>query len=244
MKFNNTQKLLAGVVALVFVAGMTSPAFAGSVCTTQETTLDQLLAGQCIIAGDKIFENWRIFFPTVNYDLTNVEVHPVNDDPNNPGLRFVTNNLSVIQDEIKGFQIQYEVSTLSGEPRLNGISLEMTEFTGALFPLVRENMDDPPFEFITVRPEQTFDDFSFDSRNTLSVIIGVDVNGGVAGPIFLQEFVAFYSQIPQNVAGELLPLDSTALFLAGIQSMTVWMIPTVLGLAGAGVYLVKFRARV
>ena len=45
------------------------------------------------------------------------------------------------------------------------------------------------------------------------------------------------------VAGELLPLDSTALFLAGIQSMTVWMIPTVAGLAGAGVYLVKFRAR-
>ncbi len=46
-----------------------------------------------------------------------------------------------------------------------------------------------------------------------------------------------------TVAGQLLPLDSTALFLAGIQSMTVWMIPTVLGLAGAGVYLVKYRAR-
>ena len=47
---------------------------------------------------------------------------------------------------------------------------------------------------------------------------------------------------PTQVAGQLLPLDSTSLFLAGIQSMTVWMIPTVLGLAGAGVYLVKFRA--
>jgi len=45
----------------------------------------------------------------------------------------------------------------------------------------------------------------------------------------------------EQVAGELIPLDSTALFLAGIQSMTVWMIPTVLGLAGVGVYLVKFR---
>ncbi len=45
----------------------------------------------------------------------------------------------------------------------------------------------------------------------------------------------------QKVAGELLPLDSTALFLAGIQSMTVWMVPTVLGLTGVGVYLVKFR---
>ena len=46
----------------------------------------------------------------------------------------------------------------------------------------------------------------------------------------------------QVVAGELLPIDNTVLLLAGIQSMTVWMVPTVLGLAGAGVYLVKFRA--
>ena len=45
-----------------------------------------------------------------------------------------------------------------------------------------------------------------------------------------------------QVAGELLPLDSTALFLAGIQSITVWMVPAIAGLAGAGVYLVKFRA--
>ena len=43
------------------------------------------------------------------------------------------------------------------------------------------------------------------------------------------------------VAGELLPLDSSALMIAGLTSMTVWMIPTVLGLAGVGVYLIKFR---
>jgi len=43
------------------------------------------------------------------------------------------------------------------------------------------------------------------------------------------------------VAGQLLPLDSSALMIAGLTSITVWMIPTVLGLAGAGVYLVKFR---
>ncbi len=45
----------------------------------------------------------------------------------------------------------------------------------------------------------------------------------------------------REVAGELLPLDSTALMIAGLTSMSVWMIPTVLGLAGVGVYLVKFR---
>jgi len=45
-----------------------------------------------------------------------------------------------------------------------------------------------------------------------------------------------------QVGGTLLPISSQSLFLAGIQSMTVWMIPAVVGLAGAGVYLVKFRA--
>ncbi len=43
------------------------------------------------------------------------------------------------------------------------------------------------------------------------------------------------------VAGELLPLDSTALLIGGLTSVSVWMVPTIAGLAGAGVYLVKFR---
>jgi len=44
------------------------------------------------------------------------------------------------------------------------------------------------------------------------------------------------------VAGELLPIMSSALVIAGVSTIAVWMIPTVLGLAGAGVYLVKYRA--
>jgi len=46
---------------------------------------------------------------------------------------------------------------------------------------------------------------------------------------------------PTPVAGELLPLDNSALMIAGLSSMSVWMVPTVLGIAGVGVYLVKFR---
>jgi len=45
-----------------------------------------------------------------------------------------------------------------------------------------------------------------------------------------------------QVAGELLSPDTSALMIAGLTSMSVWMVPTVLGLAGAGVYLVKLRA--
>ena len=37
-----------------------------------------------------------------------------------------------------------------------------------------------------------------------------------------------------TVAGELLPIDSAALFLAGLSSSAVWMIPTLAGIAGAG----------
>jgi hypothetical protein len=43
------------------------------------------------------------------------------------------------------------------------------------------------------------------------------------------------------VGGELLPISSTALFLAGINTIAVWMVPALAGIAGAGVYLVKFR---
>ncbi len=46
-----------------------------------------------------------------------------------------------------------------------------------------------------------------------------------------------------KVAGELLPLDSTALLIGGLSSMSVFMIPAVAGLAGAGIYLIKYRAR-
>jgi hypothetical protein len=46
----------------------------------------------------------------------------------------------------------------------------------------------------------------------------------------------------QQVAGELLPLDSSALLIGGLSSMSVFMIPAVAGIAGAAVYLVKYRA--
>jgi len=54
---------------------------------------------------------------------------------------------------------------------------------------------------------------------------------------FLNECIA-----PIAVGGELLSVNSSALIIAGLTSMSLWMIPTVAGIAGAGIYLVKFRA--
>jgi len=68
---------------------------------------------------------------------------------------------------------------------------------------------------------------------TFTVFLGTE---GVQAEVFQELWI----NEPQ-VAGELLPLDTSALMIAGLTSMTVWMIPAVAGLAGAGVYLVKFR---
>jgi len=247
--FNNTQKLLAGALALVLIAGMTSPAYAEH-CTTEQTTLDQLfLPGGCIIAGDKIFENWELAGTGGDpYDFANVEVIPVNDDPNNPGLRYVTNNLSVVQGGGISWNIHYDVSTLSGDPLIKDYSLELIDFSSddeGAFPNVSEDTV-PSSAFILVDTSQPKLEAFFEPTNAIRVSLTVSLTS-IFGPNSLQEFVALYSQVPPppepdtRVAGQLLPLDSTALFLAGIQSMTVWMIPTVLGLAGVGVYLVKFR---
>jgi hypothetical protein len=40
-----------------------------------------------------------------------------------------------------------------------------------------------------------------------------------------------------TVAGELVPLNTTALFISGLSSSMIWMVPTILGIAGVGVYI-------
>jgi hypothetical protein len=76
------------------------------------------------------------------------------------------------------------------------------------------------------------------TQKLLAGTLALVLVAGMTSPAFAQTVVETSSL---TVAGEIIPIDNSALFLAGIQSMTVWMIPTVLGLAGAGVYLVKFR---
>jgi len=43
------------------------------------------------------------------------------------------------------------------------------------------------------------------------------------------------------VGGALLPIDSTALVLAGLQTSAIWMLPVLAGAAGAGAYYIKTR---
>jgi len=81
---------------------------------------------------------------------------------------------------------------------------------------------------------------------TNNVIGGVDEFLAVASsfedfePAILNKLVKEVEK-PKPVAGELLSLDSSALVIAGLTGSAVWMIPTIAGIAGAGMYLIKFR---
>jgi hypothetical protein len=46
---------------------------------------------------------------------------------------------------------------------------------------------------------------------------------------------------PEVVGGEFLPIDSTALFIAGLQSSAIWMLPALAGATGLGAYFIKSR---
>ena len=156
MTFSNIQKLLAGTLALVLVAGMTSPAFAG-----QDTTPPNLIcpANVTLQLGDSS--------------------HPVNT------------GVAVCNDMVSSCDL-----VRADEEILNQCGV----------------------------------------GTILRTWIGTDAAGNVS------ECVQTITIEGECIAGELLPIMSSALVIAGVSTIAIWMIPAVLGLAGVGVYLVKFRA--
>ena len=202
MTFNYTQKLLTVTLALVLVAGMTSPAFA-------------FLEQNAWIGGDGDWEdalNWSNGLPLSSNNIlidngngANSIVHLNEDFLLIGDLRIDDEDTLIIEKGV----------TLTHDQTIN-------------FSIINEGI-------III-------------HGTLAHLDSILVNNSLivvkcGGELIIESALIDDGQIINEdcVAGQLLPLDSTALFLAGIQSMTVWMIPTVLGLAGVGVYLVKFR---
>ena len=60
-------------------------------------------------------------------------------------------------------------------------------------------------------------------------------------PIATEDYAFFLTGTTTVVGGELLPIDNTALLLAGLQSSAIWMLPVLVGAAGVGAYYIKTR---
>ncbi len=61
------------------------------------------------------------------------------------------------------------------------------------------------------------------------------------GTIELPQIITITTPEPTVVGGELLPIDSTALVLAGFQTSAIWMLPVLAGAAGVGAFYIKTR---
>ena len=75
-----------------------------------------------------------------------------------------------------------------------------------------------------------------------------DASGGIltvdnnAGNDTAQAIIDIIADCGEDVvAGELLPIDTTALFVAGLAGSLTWLAPVAVGIAGAGIYIAKTR---
>lgn len=129
--------LLAGVLA--------TPGIATAV------TMSELFAGETITDFDKLFSDWTLIaLETVNeatVDPDNIEVTPLADDPLNPGVQFAGRLGSAAHASSATFAFSFQVSTLSGEPRIRDNSLLLTDFVFDASPLssitISEDIFDP-----------------------------------------------------------------------------------------------------
>jgi len=73
-----------------------------------------------------------------------------------------------------------------------------------------------------------------------TVVVGAngdDDGGNFAGSAYV------YFVLSGPVGGELFPIDSTALLLAGLQSSAIWMLPVLAGVAGSAFGILYIKSR-
>jgi len=307
--FNNTHRLLAGALALVLVAGMTSPAFAGPpnpitppgfygsdqngdiflFDPSGPTIIPIGLYGasngsteiECTSDGVDCFSenrNGSFTIEKFNPAIPALLGPPIPDSGPYNGLEYVDSILYGIRHAANGGPALDTLNPFTGAFVPIGLTNSATQaLSGLAYDTINEIMyavdggggGGNPANLYTINlgtgqanligntglglgslefgPDGVL--YAGGDANEGGNIYSINTNTGVASFVISSGFEAVTGltlvgdvQIPDTqVAGELLPLDSTALLIGGLTSMTVWMIPTVLGLAGAGVYLVKFR---
>jgi len=220
----------------------------------------------CIIVDDKKFTNFRDytggnFAPFIDVD----GITAVNGEK---GLQFSTNRLRIESSggtAVTNISFKYDVIS-SGDP-ISDNTLTLTDFgvfgqpdtvetnvfvTESVFSDVGQSRPD----FITGKEvsadatgnevlSQHVDYPSLHQMVSIQVDIGLstDFNCNVCR-ISIDEFTQTFSQTARPttpVGGELIPIESTSLLLAGAQSFS-WMIPVVLSILGIGLFVVSRKS--
>jgi len=76
-----------------------------------------------------------------------------------------------------------------------------------------------------------------DDTNSIRSMVFSYSGAGTGDTIGIDD-IKFASCEVEAIGGEILPIDNTALLLAGVQSVSMWMIPVVIAGAGIGVFVI------
>jgi len=222
----NTQKFLAGTIALVLVMGMTSPAFA------EDGILDTPYDGPIEVADAVEPDGTWYEFGMVDGDLRGCQPADPAGFVCAPGVDSVFASAPPWTFDCGFAECWLTVTDAFAVDQ----QFEVLDFGASIgttsVPAGGSCGNDPEVCFLD--PDVSSGEFLLGSGTHELTFAHVFVPA--SGAAF------FKIEIHSTVAGELLPLDNTALLIGGLTSMSLWMIPTILGLAGAGLYLVKFRA--
>jgi len=259
-------RLLAGTLALVLVAGLGTPAFADQATDLAggrviESTQSDVALPQTVDPEDIVYENGVtdpdngrfIDFVVVADDFILEEDTSITD------FHFVL----IDTTEPFGFdgpyfyEIREDASGSPGTPITDGFSTNLEQEAiedsplGSRF-LVHFDFEEPiPLDASTtywvVLHAGPLDDLTSKGLGiemSNPPLIGNPAHIHFGDGNFIPATFDNWFQITakeQVVGGEFLPIDSTALMLAGLQTSAIWMLPVLAGVAGAGFYLIKFR---
>jgi len=240
----------------------------GQICPLPNADLRLLMEDpeSCIIVDDKKFTNFRE--PTGGNFAPFIDVDGITAVNGEKGLQFSTNRLRI--DSSGGtvaleFSFKYDV--ISSGDLISDNTLTLTDFgvfgqpdtvetnvfvTESVFSDVGQSRPD----FITGKEvsadatgnevlSQHVDYPSLHQMVSIQVDIGLstDFNCNVCR-ISIDEFTQTFSQTARPstpVGGELIPIETTSLILAGAQSFS-WMIPVVLSGIGIGLFVVSRKS--
>jgi len=265
-------KLLAGTLAIVLISGLGTPAFAGIVIEEPggetitfnfEMTVTEInplfidfgLSTQQVEVGDLITGSY-----TFDADMPDLDGFPgtgvyfhdqvrINVD----GTIFESpapfSDVIVVGDDVGvDFYIVEEFNLQNSDNEdLNAFFFfelddeNETVFDNDSLPLTPPDLSEFEFNFAIV---EIFEgDFSNGSPTSLFFSPEDFVQQQGEGIQFIGQITSLTLQVDPPVGGEFLPIDSTALMLAGLQSSAIWMLPVLAGVAGSafGVLYIKSR---
>jgi len=231
-----TNRLLTGTLALVIISGFGTPVFAVGDPIVFETPGDpELRAGtntdEFIVLDDFILDEKTV--------ITDFHFVFFNDPPWDGTMKYFVYSDDGGPDEKLAFGDgqMVEMELISGDSFMTWFDLED--------PIT---LDADTKYWFGLHTSETFrgdSGFRWSTSTelfgeTICVFLG-DENAQLSCDSPGRTWFQISGHPPEIVGGELLPIDSTVLVPAGLQTSAIWMLPVLAGAAGVGAYYIKTR---